>query len=401
MKEGVSGISINGNGSNIKQLIYKYGPISRIEISKKLDLTPPTITSYVFDLLASGLIRECKYATDCKSLGRKRTGLEIVSDYAYVMGIDVGPYKTYVVVTDLKGNVVQQKAYPILPGDFDSALLRLSTIVNEVISLCDFEPYKLIAIGCGFPGYVSRTGDVIRFSSNYGWRNVPFKRRVEELTGYPCIVMNNARARSVSIEMFSSIQLPDAYSYVLVAKGIASPIIVGSNAVNPIFVAPGEIGHMILDREGPICKVCGNRGCLDVYSGEMAVTNRCRDVLDKTSVLKTLVDSTNDITIDDILEAQKQNDSVVCEIMKNAISYLGIAIANLINIFNPPLVLIDCYMMKNEVNKEYFLEYAEKNLYAINRADIRIEFVSFDKYRTAIGCAGAAIRKYVLLNEEI
>ena len=379
------------NGRNILNTIYMYGPISRIEIAQRLGLTPPTITGYVSQFLAKGLIEESDKSQQADGqMGRHRTDLDIVPSSSHVIGIDVGPHSTYMALTDLRGNVLIKKRFSIAPADYGAAVKYMAQGAQQMINECNLRNRDISGIGIGIPGSVQRDFRTLEFSSIYSWRCAPLAEDMEKLLGIRTIILNNARARSIALEMFSDIDITDVYTYIYSSKGIASPCVVGSHELIPYHVSPGEIGHITLNREGHL---------FEHVAGDAAIMERCMALVEKgeAPILSSLIDSEKGIMIGDVTEAQRRGESRVCDIVDEACCYLGIALANLANVFDPPLIIIDAGIMSLEKNRETLLYHAKKNLYSMNREDLRFEFVDPDVMRTACGAAGFAVKMFVLM----
>ena len=121
--------------------------------------------------------------------------------------------------------------------------------------------------------------------------------------------------------------------------------------------AAGEIGHMVVQRDGPVCPTCGGRGCLEALAGERAVLNRCREAMEKNSGehLWQLCSSPELLTMDQVLQAQADGDETVETMIQDALDYLGIALSNAVNLISPKAVVIDGRMFRLEKNQRYLL----------------------------------------------
>ena len=382
---------------NILNVIYRYGPVSRAAIADKLKLTIPAVTVNITSLVESGLIGSSPAPLEEPALGRPKQLLDFVPSAWFTAGIDVGPYATYCCVSDIRGRVAVSEEYPICPGDYSEAVEFIAETLDAVIAKSGISPSSLAGVGIGTPGFVDTDKGLLRHSTMHSWGNVMLARDVEALTGYPVVMENNARCRSLAVSMLEDRTLPDTYAYLYVAKGIACPVRIGNKDFPGTMSAAGEIGHMIMDKDGPVCPTCSHRGCLEALSSERAVTRAVQGLVKEG---KTDFPFQEDIGINDVLMAAGNGDEEIWKILDKAMLYLGLALANTINLLNPGLVLVDGYMMRMERNRAVMLKVARDNLFALDITDVDIRFVDFDKLRTARGAAAKAIERFVLEEEK-
>ena len=159
----------------------------------------------------------------------------------------------------------------------------------------------------------------------------------------------------------------------------------------------GEAGHMVIEINGKKCETCGNHGCLEAYASENALLNQCREIMDeRNTILNDIQSDPGLLTLDDILSAESQNDEIIVSTVKNVISYLAIALANIVNLISPKLVIVDSYIMKLDINRKYFIQVLKSNLYGLNDTEVEIEFKEYDSLSGAKGAVALAIKKFFI-----
>ena len=150
------------NHSLLKKHIYRYSPISRVEIAQQLGLTTAAITGMVSPLLASGLLRETVTPTEqTKGAGRPRTMLEFVPDVYYVCGIDVGVYRTSYVLTDICGNVIAVRDANQRLGEYQTTLERMAREIPDFLAETGVSKEKILGVGICLPGMIDGSVDKI------------------------------------------------------------------------------------------------------------------------------------------------------------------------------------------------------------------------------------------------
>lgn len=384
----------------IKELIYRKAPITRTEVAEELGLTLPTITTSVAQMLEEGLLLEepmSDAAYQAGAGGRRPLMLRFNPDAGYAAGIELGPYETSIVLTDLVGQPVAQQLFPQASDDYAEMLENLSGCMASLLEQVPRE--KLLGIGLGTPGFVSREDGTIRASFRSGWNGKNIAADLRERTGLPVLADNNVRMRALGQEMFHGKSLPDLFAYFFISKGIACPLMIGGNILSGSTSGAGEIGHMVIQPGGPICPTCGRRGCLEALTGETAIRRECAMLMKfgRAPILQAMADGQQEPDIKTILRAQQAGDEDVREVMEKAVGYLGMALANVVNLISPAQVLVDGYIMQLAENREWLLAAARKHFYGLNAREVQIRFLPFDHYGGALGAAGSVIE--LILNE--
>ena len=388
------------NETLIKEVVYKYAPISRSEIADMLSLTPPTITSNIAELIEKGIIEERnnEEADEAHGIGRRPVKLDIVPNAFYVIGVELGPYKTVVVLLNLRGVRIADYCYQSERRSYPNEVNYLSEIIKMVIQKGCVEKEKILGIGIGIPGFVEAKKGIVRQSTLRCWNGKPIAKDVSEQTGLSVLVENNTRVRTVGEELFGREVRPDTFAYFLISYGIACPLYVGNQIMEGNRRGAGEAGHMVAVLDGPKCETCGNYGCLEEIASERAILKYVKDSIkggSKTSITE-LCNDIEQITMKEILQAQMEGDELADQVIIRAITYLGVMLANIINLVYPPLVLVDAFIMQNKKNQEYLLSQTRKHIFGLYEEEIKIEFVPYSLFTGARGAAAMAIKHFLI-----
>lgn len=203
--------------------------------------------------------------------------------------------------------------------------------------------------------------------------------------------------RAANEALFASIQRPELFAYFYMSKGIACPLTFRDHIIEGSTAGAGELGHTVIIPNGPVCPVCGHAGCLDAVASETAILVACTQVLlqHKAPLLEQLCGGDTP-TMQQILHAQELGDTAVCEILDRVVRLLGIALANVVNLINPRLVLVDSYLMNSVPNQRLLTQTATAHFYGINEQEVHIEFLPYDAYRGASGGAASVLRKFFI-----
>ena len=159
--------------------------------------------------------------------------------------------------------------------------------------------------------------------------------------------------------------------------------------------AAGEIGHTVVQRNGPVCPTCGNRGCLEALTGERAILQQCRGIMatDAPTILKDLCREPKELTMDQVLMAQDAGDVAVSQVIEEAIEYLGIALANTINLISPRAVVLEGRILSTPKNQARMLQTVEQYMFNVHSGMIDFAFLPYDLNRGARAAAAVVVKE--------
>lgn len=386
------------NYNLIKKYIYRNSPISRVEIAHQLGLTTPTITGMVNPMISAGLLRETVApAEESKGAGRPRMMLEFVPESHYICGIDTGPYRTNYILTDLLGNTVAVRHTDQPLDDYSVTLERFAREIPEFIAEAGISKEKVLGVGICLPGMIDGSADKIYDIFHEDWTGHSISTELGERIGLKVEVENNVRARAISAELFDRIVKAEPFAYFFVSYGVACQMIIDGKVLYGQSAAAGEIGHTVVQRNGPVCPTCGNRGCLEALTGERAILQQCRDIMATQSptLLKELCPDPRALTMDQVLQAQEMGDKETGQVIDDAIEYLGIALANTINLISPRAVVLEGRILSTPKNQERMKQIVEQYMFRIHAGFIEFSFLPYDPDRGARAAAAVVVKEFL------
>ena len=386
------------NSHLIRKFIYQNSPVSRVEVAQELGLTTPTITGMVTPLIASGLLRETAApAEEAKGAGRPRMMLEFVPEAYYSCGVDVGYSRINYILTDLLGNVVAIRRTEQTLGEYRKTLEILATQIPDFMDEAGVCREKLLGVGICLPGMVDGRADKIYDIFHESWIEHSLSAELGQRLGVKVEVENNVRARVICAELFDRIVQAEPFAYFFVSFGVACQMIIDGKVLYGQSAAAGEIGHTVVQRNGPVCPTCGNRGCLEALTGERAILQQCRDIMqtDAPTVLKELCPDPAQLTMDQVLMAQEMGDGEVGQVIEDAIEYLGIALANTINLISPRAVVLEGRILSTPKNQARMLQVVEQYMFHIHSGITDFSFLPYDPDRGARAAAAVVVREFL------
>lgn len=215
----------------------------------------------------------------------------------------------------------------------------LEDLAGLVASLADGHPVS--AVGLGVPGLLDLEQGLCVFSGNLNWQNVPVAAELSQRVGAPVYLDNDVRVAALGELARGEARGCKDFIYITVGTGIGSGIFIDGRLLRGPRWSAGEVGHMILNPQGPAC-TCGSRGCLEALASAPAIARegRIAAVANPGSQLNKLAGSLEDIDAALIFKAVEAGDAAAKSVVDTAMNWLGVGIANLVNIFNPQLVVI-------------------------------------------------------------
>jgi glucokinase-like ROK family protein len=324
------------NRSQILRKIYFDGPISRLEVSQQIGISPATVTNIVGALINKGILAEA--GTKQSVGGRPSTYLEINPDYGKFIGVEVGETFIETELFDIRLNSIEKLYYPLTSEQVtpDQIVIQIANSIKQIIQKLNLAPEQIIGTGIGFPGLVDPVKGVSIFTPNWGWHDVSITDQLRGELSIPMFIDNGAKAMAIAEMMFGAGKNINNMAVLLVGTGVGSGIIANRKIFRGSANNAGEFGHTSLNIHGPQCR-CGSNGCLEVYTGANGIINRYLQS-SQPRQQSNLIDQIS--FIEHILKKYDDGDPVAIATIDETISYLGVGIANLINSFNPEVILL-------------------------------------------------------------
>ena len=316
------------------------GGISRVDLAQRLDLSKAAMTMIVNDLLKSQVIHETEVSN--RQSGRPPIFLEINAERGHVVGIDLGATHISILLTDFGARIIDEVEVPYSVATGPEIWLPLvDNLISNLLKKNELTFKNISAIGLGVPGPIdNESGMVFAPPIMPGWDGYPIQKTLENKWGLPISLNNDAELGALG-EWAYGVGRGDSYlAYIKVGSGIGAGLLLNGQIYHGATGSAGEIGHLTIVENGPLCD-CGNYGCLEALAGGKAIARQAREAIQKGQ--RTLLSSmgpVETISARDVTIAARRGDLVSQKIIAEAGRYLGIAIAGLVNLFNPQTVVV-------------------------------------------------------------
>jgi glucokinase len=268
---------------------------------------------------------------------------EPTSKAEYVAGVDLGGTKilTGIFTTGLKF-VGRAKLSTKPERGPDAVVERIARCVQDAVDECDLSIKQIRGVGIGSPGSIDTDNGRVIFAGNLGWKDVPLKRELEKRLGVPVFLHNDCNVCTLGVYEVELESKPRHMIGVFLGTGIGGGLVLDGKVFTGFNKTAGEVGHMVLDVNGPKCS-CGNRGCWEALASRSGLFRQVQDAVkegQKTILTDMLGSELKDMRSGDLRKAIKQGDKLVAHIVEEAAKYSGIAVANLINLLSPEVVIL-------------------------------------------------------------
>ena len=273
-----------------------------------------------------------------------------IGDKKWVIGVDLGGTNIVVGVLPIDGGDGEVLA---LKSESTEAQRGAKYVVDKIVLLIEEARAEIVGqfggtradfagLGIGAPGPLNReTGTVIQ-SPNLGWRNFPLRDLISNAVNLPAVLDNDANCATYGEWWLGAGRNVDTLIGLTLGTGIGGGIVLNGEIFHGVSDAAGEIGHMTIEANGRKCP-CGNYGCLEAYASGPAISRRATEGLEagQESLLTDLVGGNLElITAATVYEAVVNGDPYANDVMRETAKFLGAGIANIINIFNPHMIVI-------------------------------------------------------------
>lgn len=264
----------------------------------------------------------------------------------YVLGVDIGGTNLVVGAvtrdgTRVSGVVTLPTGAPDGP---DAVIDRILKMANGVIETTRREDpsANIVGVGVGSPGPLDRKRGLVIFTPNLRWKNMPLRDRIGTALALPAALDNDANCAMLGEHWVGAAKGARDAVCLTLGTGIGGGIVVDGKLVHGASDSAGEIGHITIDVNGRRCG-CGNDGCLEAYASGPAIARRALEALEAgaASTIPNFVGGdTSRISAQTVFEAAAAGDGLADELVRDTARYLGVGIANMLNLLNPEVVVI-------------------------------------------------------------
>lgn len=386
------------NRSEVMEIMRKNKSVYRAELARMTGLSMPTIMKITDEFISNGLITDV--GKGVSSGGKPPMLLELIPEARLFIGMDISGAMYKCIIMDLRGSVVYRRVC------VKSELGKITDIIEAIIDFIEvtirkagIERGKLSGIGIGVPGLVETHEGRVITSIDYNWKNVDVRTPLQEHFRLPVYVENSSKVMAIGEKWFGNGDDSDNFVLVTVGRGIGAALIMNGEIYKGFYNMSGEVGHMVIDPNGPLCK-CGKRGCLETLASGNAIANQARQLVDigQKSIMLEMVNGDKDkIDSDVVFEAAAKGDRLAQRIVDNAIDSLAIGLGNLICLIDCELIVLTGCVVKDN---EYLVERVKRQINETRslyygKMPVEVKLSTMGEEAAVVGAATLPLRNLV------
>lgn len=335
--KALPGVVRTHNASVVLHQLRLHAPLSRADLAKRIGLNRSTVSSIVTQLIHAGLIQETCRQTD--KLGRPGLSLAINPGGGCAVGVEIDASGVRVVLTDFNGKSVWRRSVHVDAGEPQETYLSCAEeFVRQALFQAQVKGLRVLGVGVALPGLVDVHRGELRYAPSLHWHDIPFRTRWSKRFGLPILIENNANAAALGEYTFGVAQNVPNFLYIGAGATMGGGIVINGELFRGRGGFAGEMGHMTLDPNGVLCS-CGRQGCWETLVGPDQVVAQYRRRSPQQAA-KVLGAGGEESDFAKIVRAAEADDLAAEAVMQEMGQNLGIGIANLVNIFNPQLVVL-------------------------------------------------------------
>jgi predicted NBD/HSP70 family sugar kinase len=312
------------------EALYRHPGTSRFELARRTGLSRATVSNLVEELRCAGVVEEHEQSEERpRGTGRPPVLLSLAPDAAYAVGLDFGHQHIRVAVCNLSGAPVADDWSPAEVDYAPHESLDLAReLVRGALETANVDEDRILGVGMGLAAPIdSTTGELAADGIMPGWQGIRPAAEMESRLGVRVQLENDANAGALGETAFGAARGVEDLIYVRLSAGIGAGLILGGRPYRGHRGFAGEIGHVVVDPNGPICR-CGNRGCLESIASPVAVA-------------AFLARSTGrDVSVTRLLELVRTGDRGARRAVADAGNAIGHALTSFVNALNPELIVV-------------------------------------------------------------
>ncbi len=329
------------NCSLILDQLLAVSPQSRAHLAEQTGLNRSTISSLVSELIELGLIRELGLE-EVSSRGRPGILLELNPAGGCIIGVEITPERVTVILTDFTAHTLWRRQVDVNGVSQPDILIQAEELIDAARRAGTANNLPLLGIGLGITGLVDTANGILKYSPPLGWRNVDFRQMWGHKYGVPLYIENDGNASALGEHYFGIAKGCRDFLYLGTGVGLAGGLMLNGQLYRGATGYAGEVGHIIVESGSEMCS-CGRRGCWETLVGPRAVKDGIIQALKRgaPSIIPSLVGSHYErINMQIVVEAANRGDQLARDTLADVALHLGTGIANLINLFNPSLIVL-------------------------------------------------------------
>lgn len=377
--------------------------ISRVTLAQKTNLSNSTISNLITELIHQGIVSEQNQpeveTNGPNPVGRPRASIHLIPNARFAVGVHIGIGIFRVAVVNVLGEVIHSQIQQFeIEQDADTVLNRMIHTVEECIQASQIDRSKVLGIGVGASGLVDFPRGINILAPNLNWHNVPIRDKMMEALNSPVVVDNNVRSMAIGEKYFGAGKDVDSLVFIYGRIGLGAGLIFKGEVFRGSTTGAGEIGHTVIQLDGGLPCRCGNTGCLETLVSEPAILSQAELIMrdHPRGILAKIQQSQSNLTaLERVFTAARHGDQAVLSLLEERAHYLGVAVAGLVNLFNPQMILFGgIFAQGKDLLLEPIIQTVRHNAFGGLGNSVHMQAASFGWRAGVIGAAALALMSF-------
>ena len=383
-------------GRSLKQQVFDCvraaGTIPRAEVARELSISPGSVTALTADLIGAGLIRETDLRRDGDAgRGRPPVALGVRAEAGYVAGIKLSDHRHTAVILDFAGNRLAQASMDStnLQQDLDQIIAAAMAVLFRALRQSGLKLGQIDVVGLGLPGFVDHQSGMVPWSPLITTRDAPVRAALQAQIKRPVCIDNDANMVTLAELWFGAGRALSDFASVTIEHGVGMGLVLNHRLYRGARGLGTELGHTKVQLDGALCR-CGQRGCLEAYVADYALVREASTALNWGNRGPT----PPHVLLESLYDHAKAGNHAARAIFHRAGRFLALGLANIVNIFDPSLILLSGERMR------YDYLYAEEVLTEMSNLTLqtgrpapRVEIHAWGDLLWAQGAAALALEQ--------
>ncbi len=320
----------------VADAIRRNQPISRVDVARSTRLSRATVTGIVQQLVRGGWVVEAGSGPSAR--GRRPVLLRLNPQAIYCLALKIAPGRVTAAIADL-GAQILASAWVDLPPGTAGLMDAVDRCTEGALREVGIERGRLVGVGVALPGVVDAASGRTRDAHLLGWADFPVKKRLRDHFGLPVFVENDANAMTLAERCYGAGRDCTHLVGVTLGIGIGAGIVIGGQIYRGAIGGAGELGHTVVEPDGPLC-ACGRRGCLEEVAGDRGIVAHAREALAAASGSALGGIGPDEWTRERVVEAALDGDPLAAEVVRAAGHRIGASLTNVVDLLNPEVLVI-------------------------------------------------------------
>jgi predicted NBD/HSP70 family sugar kinase len=320
------------------------GRIPRVQLARDLGVSPASVSAVTSELVAAGLIEEVAAPREADTgRGRPPVALGVCEKAHLVAGMKLSDREHTAVIVDFAGNLIADAAIPREPGPMaPSAVLdEAETLLDRATAAAGIGRERLSALGLGLPGFIDRASGRVLWSPVLAARDVPVAAEAAARFGLPVHIDNDANLVTLAELWFGAGRALSDFAVVTIEHGVGMGLVLNHRIYRGARGLGMELGHTKVQLDGALCR-CGQRGCLEAYVADYALAREATTALNWGHKAGPGVG----VLLESLYDHAKAGNQAARSIFRRAGRYLAVGLANVVNLFDPALIILSGERMR-------------------------------------------------------